>query len=87
MAKVTWSYGEGKAKESEVAKVEKALGIRFPDDYRTFVKTHRGGTPSPQELKIRGRRSPGVFRTLLNFIASDCPVAFAKPERLHDRIV
>jgi group II intron reverse transcriptase/maturase len=64
-----------------------ALGIRFPDDYRTFVKTHRGGTPSPQELKIRGRRSPGVFRTLLNFIASDCPVAFAKPERLHDRIV
>ena len=71
MAKVTWSDGEGKAKESEIMKVEKALGIRFPDDYRTFVKTHRGGTPSPQELKIRGRRSPAVVRTLLNFIPDD----------------
>jgi hypothetical protein len=46
--------------------VEKTFGLRFPDDYRAFVKSHRGGSPSPQEIRISGRRGPGVFQTLLN---------------------
>jgi hypothetical protein len=55
---VTWSEGVGKAKESEIVKVEKAFGVRFPDDYRNFVKMHRGGSPSPQEIGISGGQEP-----------------------------
>jgi hypothetical protein len=83
---VTWSDGVGKAKESEIAKVEKAFGIRFPDDYRTFVKTQRGGTPSPQVVKIQGRRSPGVLSSLLNFVPGDDDYILENHDWIKDRL-
>jgi hypothetical protein len=51
--------------------VEKAFGIRFPDDYRAFVKSHRGGSPSPQEIRISGRRGPGVFSNATQLVPDD----------------
>jgi hypothetical protein len=86
MAKVKWSDGEGKAKESEIVKVETKLGIRFPEDYRNFVKNSRGGTPSPQEVKIEGRKSPGVFEQLLNFIPDDDNYILENYDWIKDRL-
>lgn len=35
-----------------IGECEKELGVKFPDDYKQFLRTHNGGTPSPQQLDI-----------------------------------
>lgn len=43
----------GKLTERRLAKLEKQLGVRLPDDYRAFMLEHNGGRPEPQGFAFR----------------------------------
>jgi hypothetical protein len=50
--------GGGRVEELEIAKLERAMKVRFPKSYRNFLLTHNGGRPIPAgfELDLDGDR-------------------------------
>jgi hypothetical protein len=40
--------------EKDIEQTEGKLGVRLPDDYRTFLLKHNGGTPTPDFFPIHG---------------------------------
>jgi cell wall assembly regulator SMI1 len=42
---IAWEDCRGELQESDVQEVEHALGVTFPEDYRSCVKTCHGGRP------------------------------------------
>ena len=86
MGTVKWTDGIRKAKESEIRRVEQFFKVQFPDDYREFVKNSRGGKPSPQEIKVKGRSSPFMVRTLLNFKPGDDYYLLENYDWIKDRL-
>ncbi len=38
--------------EQELAAAERQLGVRFPEDYRSFMLCHNGGRPKPDSFAI-----------------------------------
>ena len=50
--KITRAKGKRAATEAQVAKLEKRLAVRLPDDYRKFLLTQNGGQPEPDHVKL-----------------------------------
>lgn len=57
------------ASPADVERVETALGIRFPEDYRRVVQEHQGEAPIPNlfDFEEKGRRTTSVMGPLLHF--------------------
>lgn len=58
------------AGEADVARVETALGVRFPDDYRALAPAQQGRIPSPRHVPREGR-PPLPFGPLFHFAPED----------------
>lgn len=58
LLEITRDKGRKAATESQVASLEKRLGCRLPEDYRTFLLTRNGGRPNPPYVQIPG--VPGI---------------------------
>lgn len=52
--KITRPKGKRKATETQVAKLEKRLNAKLPDEYRNFLLTQNGGLPEPLYVCIPG---------------------------------
>jgi len=50
-----------------IRKVEKELGVVFPDDYRAFLRTINGGIPTPSEFALAEPGRPGE-RACIDFL-------------------
>lgn len=48
--KLQWSNCRSVLGEEEIRRVEEALGVRFPEDYRDCVRHCHGGRPQPNEF-------------------------------------
>jgi hypothetical protein len=44
---IQWQRSDSAISEEQIAEVERALGIRFPDDYRSLIPHCHGGHPVP----------------------------------------
>ena len=51
----TIEQGKGSLPEANIAAAESALGVSFPDDYRSFMARFNGGRPKPRKLKVEWR--------------------------------
>jgi hypothetical protein len=49
----TIAEAPGPASEASIAAAESALGVRFADDYRSFLRTANGGHPEPDAFAIQ----------------------------------
>lgn len=58
------------ASETDLARVEHALGVRFPDDFRALAPAQQGRIPSPRHLPREGR-PPLPFGPLFHFAPED----------------
>lgn len=67
-------FFERKADDSDIEKVEKTLGVTFPDDLRDDLKNHGGHIPAlnavASQLMVRSRSFYDVFVPLKHF----CPL-------------
>lgn len=52
--KIKRPKGKRAATEAQVARLEKQLGAKLPDEYRQFLLTHNGGEPEPDHVEIPG---------------------------------
>jgi len=52
VAKIVNPLPAGPTSEKEIAKFEKYVGHRLPDDYRAFLLEHNGGRPEPDALMV-----------------------------------
>lgn len=50
--------GVRKATEAQVAKFEKQIGARLPDEYRNFLLTHNGGRPVSEGINVFAHPTP-----------------------------
>ncbi len=50
--KITRPKGKRAATEAQVAKLEKRLAVRLPDEYREFLLTQNGGEPEPDHVDM-----------------------------------
>jgi hypothetical protein len=57
------------ASAAAIAAAEKALGVRFPADYRKVVREHQGQVPQPSlfDFDEGGARTTGVMGPLFHF--------------------
>ncbi len=58
--------GVRKATETQVAKFEKQIGARLPEEYRSFLLTHNGGFPVSEGIKVFGHPSPYGYIALVD---------------------
>lgn len=65
MRELDWRGGNEQVDESVVRELEEHLGVRFPTDYRDFVRRHSGGRPKQTDFRIPDSRKRvvgvGVF--------------------------
>ncbi len=52
LLKITRAKGKRPATETQLAKLEKRLAARLPDDYREFLLTQNGGEPEPDHVNL-----------------------------------
>jgi hypothetical protein len=75
---LTWLEPLTPVGDEEIATVEMALGVRFPDDYRAFLRNFQGGTPAQTDFALNDPRKStaavGVFLSV-------------EPERDYDYIL
>ena len=50
--KIERPKGKREATKAQVAKLEKQLGAKLPEEYREFLLTQNGGQPAPDEIRI-----------------------------------
>lgn len=60
MNMVQFENGAGPIGADRIDALEKELGVRLPEQYRTFLLTHNGGTPTPNVLDINGAPFKGT---------------------------
>src|SRR5690606_41863379 len=62
---LTWFEPPQPVDEAEVAAVERALGVVFPADYRSFLRRFQGGYPEQTDFPLNDPRKSiaavGVF--------------------------
>jgi cell wall assembly regulator SMI1 len=64
-----WGETAKAADEAQIASVEAKLGVKFPPDYRDFVRTHQGMSPDPNVFSFveKGRTTETNFGVLYHF--------------------
>jgi len=67
---VKWLFVLDPIGDKEISEVEDILGIRFPNDYKEWVKKHHGGSPKPSSFDFKDRKG-AVFNNLLTFDRND----------------
>ena len=71
---IAWVDCQGEIGDAEVRKVEQALGIAFPDDYRACVKRCHGGRPRDNNFSFTDPtvgRMESCLGILLSFSEGD----------------
>jgi len=67
-SELTWSKPPIVVDDAAVERVEAALGVALPLDYREFARVHQGGTPLESDFAIEDPRqrqaSVGMFLTM-----------------------
>jgi len=68
-----WKETAKVAGASEIGAAESALGVKFPADYREFIRTHQGMSPDPNVFSFveHGRRTETTLGILLHFSAEN----------------
>ena len=59
-----FEYRGRSLRKSELAALEKKLGLRLPDDYRTFLLTINGGRPRTHEVFDIGKKDSSLINML-----------------------
>ncbi|PEQ29255.1 SMI1/KNR4 family protein [Bacillus cereus] len=70
MEKVNWLFTEELIEEKIISKVEKSLGVIFPQDYKECVMKYNGGCPEPDNFNFENG-GEGVINNLLSFANQD----------------
>jgi len=89
---LTWFRLPEAADEAAIVKVEQALGIAFPADYRVFAQRFQGGSPRESDFALSDPRKTsggvGTFLTMsLEGIDSVVGACAALSDRLPRRVI
>jgi hypothetical protein len=71
MRRVSFSEGAQATNELAVARLERSLSVRFPEDYRAFLLTVNGGRPDPACLRFEHVGETESFRVHFFFGVDD----------------
>lgn len=72
---VSFSERAPETNELAVARLERELSVRFPDDYRSFLLTVNGGRPSPSHLRFEHAGETDIFHVHFFFGVADPEVS------------
>ncbi|MBH5319428.1 SMI1/KNR4 family protein [Paenibacillus sp. GSMTC-2017] len=65
---IIWDRSDGTTSRESIAKVEKKLGVSFPDEYITIVMNYNGSCPTPCLYKIYGKETGNAYKKIFGYL-------------------